>query len=49
MKFGTMMGIGAQEVLRDFGEVWSTFPGAQIFDSRYLAHFLTEGDEIWSG
>jgi len=25
------------------------FSGAQIFDSGYLAHFLSEGDEIWQG
>jgi len=42
-------GVGAWQVLRDFGELWSTFPGAQIFDSRYLEHFLSEGDDIWHG
>jgi len=28
---------------------WSLvhFPGSKIFDSEYLAHFLSERDEIW--
>jgi len=45
MKFGAMTGIGASHVIKDFGELWCTFPGAQVFDSRYLAHFLSERDE----
>jgi len=40
-------GTGAYHVLRDFGELWSTFSGAQFFDSGYLGHFLSYGDEIW--
>jgi len=27
------------QVFSYFGELWSTFAGAQIFDSEYLAHF----------
>jgi len=26
---------------------WLTFPGAQIFDTEYFAHFLLERDENW--
>jgi len=28
------------------GELWSTFTGAQNFDSGYLAHFLSQRNEI---
>ena len=34
-------------VLRDFGELWSTFSAAWIIHSRYLAHFLSYDDKIW--
>jgi len=33
------------QVIKDFGELWYSFPEAQVFDSRYLAHFLPERDE----
>jgi len=46
-KCGSIRGIGALQVLRDFGELWSTFQGAQIFASEYLAHFLSDHDENW--
>jgi len=46
MKFGSVRGISAWQVLRDFRELWSTFLGAQIFNSGYLTHFLLEDDEI---
>ena len=36
-------------VLRDFGELWSTFPRAQIFNSGCLAHFLSQHDDNWQG
>ena len=49
MKFGTMRGIGAWQMLTEFAELWSTFPEAQIFDSGYLAHFLSQLDENWQG
>ena len=39
MKFGSVRGIGAAQVLRDFGELWSTFSGSTIFDSGHLIHF----------
>jgi len=28
-------------------ELWPTFPGAFSFHNGYLAHFLSERDEIW--
>ena len=33
--------------INDFSELWFTFPGAQLFDSEYLADFMSERDEIW--
>jgi len=47
IKFHTIRGIGAQQVLRDFSELWCTFPGAKIFESGYLIHLLSEHEEIW--
>jgi len=47
MKFGTMRGICAYQVVSYFGELWSTFVGAQIFDSEYPAHFFSDRNEIW--
>jgi len=47
MKLGMIRGICAEQVISYFGEFCSTFSSAQIFDSGYLAHFLSEGDEIW--
>jgi len=41
-KFGSVRSIGVWQVLRDSGELWSTFIGTQIFDSGYLAHFLPQ-------
>jgi len=38
-KFGSVRSIAVWQVLRDSGELWSTFIGTQIFDSGYLAHF----------
>jgi len=43
-KFGSVNGFGAWSVLRDLDELWSTFQGGQIFDSRYFAQFFLEGD-----
>ena len=57
-KFGSVSDIGEQPVLRDFGEVWFTFLGAQSFDRvtkfgmvRGLAnqHLFPEFRELWSG
>jgi len=36
----------AQHAISYFSELWSTFAGAQIFDSPYIAH-LSEHSEIW--
>jgi len=44
IKFGSIKGIG--RILVNFGPLFSR---AQIFDSRYLRHFLLHGDEIWQG
>jgi len=34
------------EEMKNFCEVWSTFWGAQIFDPRYLGHFLSDHHKI---
>jgi len=52
-KFGSVRSIGVWQVLRDSGELWSTFIGTQIFDSGYLAHFLPQRggwqiDKLWT-
>jgi len=49
MKFGMVSGICAQQVTSYFGELWSTFVGAEIFDSEYLLYFLLRRNEIWQG
>jgi len=49
MKFGMVSGICAQQVISCFGELWSTFVGAEIFDSEYLLYFLLRRNEIWQG
>jgi len=46
MKFDTMTGIGVYQVLKYLRALWSTFSGAKIFDSGYLAHVLSELDSI---
>jgi len=45
MKFGTMTVIGAYP-LKGFWWTWSTISEAQLFDSGYLAHFLSEGKKF---
>ena len=46
MKLGMIRGICAYQVLRDFGELWSNFSEAQVFNSGYLGHFLCDCDEF---
>ena len=36
-------------ILKSFGEFWSTFSKAQIFDRGYLGHFLSECHKILHG
>ena len=41
-------GIDAQQVLRDFGKLWSTF-GEHRFSTADISHFLSHRDENWQG
>jgi len=49
MKFGIMGSLGGWQVLSDFGDFGPHFQGAQIFDCRYLGHFLTNRHKILHG
>jgi len=48
MKFGMMGALGVAG-LSDFGEFWHTFLGAQMFNHRYLRHFLSDRHKILHG
>jgi len=39
-EIGMMREIYAQQVFYYFGELWSTFVGAQIFDSEYFTRLI---------
>jgi len=47
-KFCSFGGIGGYQILRDFGELWRTFPGSKNIPQRICRTFsLSERDQIW--